>query len=276
MTQPSFTRTRLRSLLLCACAAASAAAIALPANAADASLADRVMQLTRGTKWKKVDEIAVRFDTFHPQGMVKIGDDFYVSSVEITKATTRYAAPVDGYDRDTGAGQGHLFRISAKGDLLGDLKLGEGSMFHPGGIDYDGTSIWVPAAEYRPNSRSIIYRVDPKAMRAEKVFEYGDHIGGLVHDTDANVLHGVSWGSRRFYAWPLDKEGKPTNAEVKPADLRVTNPAQYIDYQDCKYAPPNRMLCSGLNAYRPAPDAAVFRLGGFELINLKDNRPIWQ
>ena len=32
-------------------------------------------------------------------------------------------------------------------------------MYHPGGIDYDGRHIWVPVAEYRPNSRSIIYRV---------------------------------------------------------------------------------------------------------------------
>ena len=35
-------------------------------------------------------------------------------------------------------------------------------MYHPGGIDYDGRHIWVSVAEYRPNSRSIVYRIDPE------------------------------------------------------------------------------------------------------------------
>ena len=105
----------------------------------------------------------------------------------------------DGYDRDTGEGVGHLFKLDLKGNLITDLTLGEGSIYHPGGIDYDGKWIWVPAAEYRPNSRAIIYRVDPAAMKATEVFRYGDHIGGLVHNTENKTLHGVSWGSRRFY-----------------------------------------------------------------------------
>jgi hypothetical protein len=97
-----------------------------------------------------------------------------------------------------------LFKLDMKGNLITDLTLGEGSIYHPGGIDYDGKSIWVPAAEYRPNSRAIIYRVDPVAMKATEVFRYGDHIGGLVHNTENKTLHGVSWGSRRFYTWTLD------------------------------------------------------------------------
>ena len=63
----------------------------------------------------------------------------------------------DGFDRDTGEGVGHLFKLNMKGNLIADLTLGEGSMYHPGGIDYDGQSIWVPVAEYRPNSRAITY-----------------------------------------------------------------------------------------------------------------------
>jgi hypothetical protein len=59
----------------------------------------------------------------------------------------------------------------------------------------------VPVAEYRPNSRSIVYRVDPATMKADEVFRFPDHIGGIVRNTDDNTLHGVSWGSRRFYRW---------------------------------------------------------------------------
>ena len=64
-------------------------------------------------------------------------------------------------------GAGHLFRFDEKGDLLADVPLGEGAIYHPGGIDYDGRHIWVPVAEYRPNSNPIIYRVDPTTMEPE-------------------------------------------------------------------------------------------------------------
>ena len=60
-------------------------------------------------------------------------------------------------------------RSTWQGNLLADLTLGEGTIYHPGGIDYDGTYIWVPVAEYRPNSRSIVYRVDPDTMKATEM-----------------------------------------------------------------------------------------------------------
>lgn len=258
-----------------------ATVVAAPLSAAadetaGTAVGDRFMTLTRGAAWSPAGEITVGFDTFHPQGMVKIGDDFFVSAVNIIQKPEKYETPKDGYDRDAGEGEGHLFKIGPDGKLLGDLSLGEGTMYHPGGIDFDGEYLWVPAAEYRPNSHSIIYRVDPKTMRAEKLFTFADHIGGLVHDIETNTLHGVSWGSRRFYAWPLAEDGKPENADAEPAKLRVMNPAQYIDYQDCHSAGASRMLCSGLNTYRTAPDAEPFRLGGMELVDLKTSRPVWQ
>ena len=63
-----------------------------------------------------------------------------------------------------------------------------------------------------------------------------------------------SWGSRRFYKWILDGDGKVTNADAEPEKLRVMNRALYIDYQDCKYGGRRRMLCSGLNNYKAAAD----------------------
>ena len=208
--------------------------------------------------------------------MVKIGDTFYVSSVEIKVPTTRFPKPVDGYDRDPGQGIGHLFKIDKTGKLIADLPLGEGSIYHPGGVDYDGTSIWVPVGEYRPDSRSIIYRVDPGRMQAVEVFRFADHIGAIVHNTDDNTLHGVSWGSRRFYRWTLDKQGKVTNSEVPPDKLRVMNVSHYVDYQDCKYAGSRRMLCSGVTELRQRPDSPPFRLGGLDLIDLSGGRPLHQ
>jgi hypothetical protein len=223
-----------------------------------------------------VATIPINFKTHHPQGMVKIGDTFFVSSVEITVPTKRFPEPKDGYDRDTGQGTGHLFKIDAKGNLLGSVKLGEGAMYHPGGIDYDGRHIWVPVAEYRPNSRAIIYRVDPQAMTATEVFRFGDHIGGIVHNTDDKTLHGVSWGSRRFYKWTLGGDGKVTNADTPPETLRVPNRAHYIDYQDCHYLGGRRMLCSGLNNYRLVADGPVFPLGGLEIVDLRTDQAVYQ
>jgi uncharacterized protein DUF6454 len=255
---------------------AAGALVATSATAAGDVVAERVQKLTRAVRWQPVAEIQIAFKTHHPQGMVKIGDVFYVSSVEIIKPTTRYPELRDGYDRDTGEGAGHLFKIDAKGNLLADLKLGEGSIYHPGGIDFDGRHIWVPVAEYRPNSRAIVYRVDPQAMKATEVFRFDDHVGGIVHNTEDGTLHGVSWGSRRLYKWALGRDGKVTNAGVAPEKLRVPNRSHYIDYQDCHYVGGRRMLCSGLNNYRMKPDAPAFALGGLELVDLKTDQAIYQ
>jgi hypothetical protein len=241
-----------------------------------AALAERVTKLSRSTQWKPLVAVPINFLTHHPQGMVKIGDTLFVSAVEIKVPTKRFPQPVDGYDRDTGEGVGHLFKIDMKGNLVAEITLGAGSIYHPGGIDYDGRYLWVPVAEYRPNSRSIIYRVDPDTMKAEEVFRFADHVGGLVHDTDDNALHGVSWGSRRFYRWPLDPNGKRTNANEAPDRLRTLNTSHYLDYQDCKYVDDHRMLCSGVTEMRVTPEAPLFRLGGLDLVSLTDGRPLFQ
>jgi hypothetical protein len=240
------------------------------------AVAERVQALTRDSPWKLVESVRMKFATHHPQGMVKIGNAYFVSAVEIKVRTRRFAQSVDGYDRDAGEGVGHLFKADLQGNLLTDLKLGEGAIYHPGGIDYDGKQIWVPVAEYRPNSRSIVYRVDPETMTATEVFRFADHIGGIVHDVDDDSLHGVSWGSRRFYRWTLGRNALVTNATAAPEALRKLNPSHYLDYQDCKYAGSRRMLCTGVTEMRQAPGASPFRLGGIDLVDLRDGRPLHQ
>jgi Family of unknown function (DUF6454) len=252
-----------------------AALSAQPSNSRLA-VADRVDKLTRDSRWKPAGSVPIAFTTHHPQGMVKIGNTLFVSSVEIRTRTKPLPQPVDGLDRDAGQGVGHLFKFDLQGQLIADLKLGEGTIYHPGGIDYDGKFVWVPVAEYRPNSRSIVYRVDPETMTATEVFRFRDHIGGIVHDIDDDTLHGVSWGSRRFYRWAMDRGGKVTNADTPPEQLRRLNSSHYLDYQDCKYAGQHRMLCTGVTEMRPTPDASPFRLGGIDLVSLADGRPLHQ
>jgi hypothetical protein len=247
-----------RAMAMPLVAASLAASLAAAQPDARSIVAERVMKLTRASLWKRVSALPIAFRTFHPQGMVKIGDTFLVSSV----------------DKDGRAG--HLFKIDADGRLVADLRLGEGVIYHPGGIDYDGQNIWVPVAEYRPDSRAIIYRVDPKTMKATEVFRFADHIGALVYNTDDRTLHGVSWGSRRFYRWTFGADGKVSNAATPPEQLRTLNPSHYVDYQDCKYAGGRRMLCTGVTEIRQTPAGAPFRLGGMDLVDLAESRPLHQ
>jgi Family of unknown function (DUF6454) len=229
---------------------------------ADPVVAERVARLTRESSWKLVSSVPVGFRTHHPQGLVKVGDTFVVSSVEV-------------HDRQAGKGTGHLFKMDGSGKLLQHVQLGEGAIYHPGGLDYDGRHVWVPVAEYRPDSRSIVYRVDPGTMKATEVLRFADHIGAIVHDTDDGALHGVSWGSRRFYRWALDAAGTTTNAATPSGRLHTLNPSHYVDYQDCKYAGGRRMLCTGVMEIR-RPGAPPFRLGGMDLVDLRDGRPVHQ
>jgi hypothetical protein len=237
---------------------------------------DLVPGLTRDTPWKLVRSTPVAFPTHHPQGMVRIGDALFVSSVEVKTRTRRFAQPVDGYDRDAGEGTGHLFKMDMNGSLLADVTLGEGTAYHPGGLDYDGRHIWVAVAEYRPNSRSIVYRVDPGTLKAVEVMRVADHLGAVAHDTDARTLHAVSWGSRRFYRWTVADDGTVTNASVPIEEVRTLNGSHYVDYQDCKYAGGHLMLCSGLSEIRRSDGGPSVRLGGLDLIDTRDLRPVHQ
>ena len=182
-------------------------AVTVASAQARPDLAERLSTVTRDSMWTRVAAIPLGFGAHHPQGLAKVGDAYFLSSVEIKVRTKRFDKPVGGHDRAAGEGVGHLFKFDADGRLIAGVTLGEASMYHPGGIDFDGTSIWVPVAEYRPHSRSILYRVDPSTLKAVEVLRFADHIGAVVRNLEDGSLHGVSWGSRRFYRWTIDRDG---------------------------------------------------------------------
>lgn len=226
--------------------------------------------LTKQSEWKLSETVMLDFNAFHTQGMVKIDDHFYVSAVEVTQPTQTYGKSDNLWDftltRTVGEGRGWLFKFDQSGALIDKVELTDGAAFHPGGIDYDGEYIWVPVAEYRPNSASSIYRVDPDTMQATLSFNVKDHIGNMVHNTDRGVFYGTSWGSRRIYQWRIDFDpiGK---GEVKD-EIWHANPTHYIDYQDCQYQATNYMLCAGVQKYQ-TPQGEM-QIGGIELIDLSE------
>jgi hypothetical protein len=228
-------------------------------------------RLTRQARWRRVDAVPLRFNAHHPQGMVRIGHDLYVSSVEVTRQTRPLptTSPRGRYDRDEGAGVGHLFRFNLQGELISDLKIGEGPIYHPGGIDFDGRHLWVAVAEYRPDSRSIVYRIDPHHPERPIVREIArvdDHLGGIAHWIEARTLFGISWGSRRF----LQLSPGSSAWQTRP------NRSFYIDYQDCHYLGRGEAICGGLRQYRRDNDGTRLSLGGIELLNLRTGLPIHQ
>jgi hypothetical protein len=223
------------------------------------SFSETFERLTSTADWKLVRETRLKFRTYHPQGLLKIGDRFLLSSVETFKGSNGDAAP----GLRSRSGRGHLFLFDQDGEVIQGLSLGEGARFHPGGIDSDGRFVWIPVAEYRPDSASIIYRLDLADLQLQEVFRVDDHIGGLAVDAERDRLYGVSWGSRRIYSWDLG--GQPISTKM--------NPSHYIDYQDCKSVGRGKAVCSGLNSF-PGPDNRRFTLGGLDLVDLERGIPL--
>src|SRR2546423_7024738 len=120
-------------------------------------VADRAAKLTRDSAWKSAGAVRLQFRTWHPQGLVKIDRTLFLSSVEVRSSDRR-------------EGVAHLFKIDMAGARVASLALGEGAVYHPRGIDYDRRDIWVPGGEYRPDNRSIVYRLHPPSIEASPAF----------------------------------------------------------------------------------------------------------
>lgn len=267
------TRTRLTALTAAVALALGGAAVATAhaeegraPRAADTSLADGFSKVTRSTDWQLTSKLKLDFPTFHTEGIAFTPDHIFLSSVEILEPTVKYPTPQGGYDRTAGKGVGHLFVMDKLGNLQKDITLGEGDMYHPGGIDFDGTNVWVPVAQYRPNSSAIVYRVDATSLAVHKQFEVKDHFGGIVLDQTTGHLVGNTWGSRRFAEWNL-----------KGVELKTWENADFfIDYQDCQYVPSAKMLCAGVTNLPQTPSAggtaATYELGGVALIDLRSHQ----
>lgn len=261
----------MRRMLIAGLAVSLTAAALLPASAQaeqqhhDDPVAVAFAATTRSTAWQQVQKIPLRFATHHPQGFALVGDKILMSTVEIIEAPVRYPVPIDGYDRSPGRGVGHVLVIDRQGTLVRDLILGEGTVYHPGGIDFDGESVWVPVAEYRPNSKAIMYQIDPLTWQVSEAFRVRDHVGGVVRDRVSGIVYGVSWGSRRLYTW--------TAAGHQLS--RQANDDHFIDYQDCDYVGWRKQICSGITGL-PRADGGSYELGGIALRDLRDDRILHQ
>lgn len=181
----------------------------------ESSPEDAISVLMNYKSLKLVDKIPLRFDTYHVQGL-EITKQFY------------FVTSVDAEQR-----RGWLSRVDRQNaGLISKKELTNANFIHPGGIQFDGRFLWIPNAEYKRESRTIIYGIDPDSLKIRRSFSVDDHIGAIASDGE-NHLYGVNWDALCFYTWDLN--GNQTN--------KVDSPTS-IAYQDIKYFG-DKLLCSG-------------------------------
>ncbi|MFQ5973949.1 MAG: DUF6454 family protein [Alphaproteobacteria bacterium] len=172
-------------------------------------------------------------------------------------------------DRHPRRGRGFLFRFGGSGELVAQTQLGEGDVFHPGGMAFDGEWLWVPVAEYRPKSSSIIYRIDPRSLRAAEAGRVADHIGGVVRDPKRNRLYGLDWGSEAVYEWQLDSNLRLIDSAIPPRPIDRPEHIRSIEYQDCHHVAGSHFLCGGVSA-------DPVRWGGLDLVHVDTSTAVHQ
>lgn len=223
----------------------------------------KALMSTNPNEWQLVESIDLKFDTYHPQGMLKVDDTFYITTIKVERRPryTRQGKQVSVMDE--GAGKGYLMQFDAGGNLLKCIELCEGAIFHPGGMDFDGRYIWVPITKYYPYSRSLIVRVDVRNHQVEKVCYVDDSIGAIIHDTDNNILVGANWDADEFLTWQLDSALEVKDAELTAAERRHANTAKHLAIQDSKYIGGGKMVGFGLK------NGPKGRVGGFDVIDTR-------
>lgn len=123
-------------------------------------------------------------ELFHVQGLALGARRLWITSV----------------DRRHRRGYLHEFD-RASGRIVRRIELTDGARFHPGGISIDGDSIWVPVAELRPDSSSVLLEIDAATLHVRRRIRVADHLG-CVAVAQGRLIAG-NWDSRLFYVADL-------------------------------------------------------------------------
>jgi|GEM_PF-6968303 len=214
------------SVIVLACFGVSAASAALPP-------AEALKALPSFDKWIAHPPLDLPFATAHPQGLIKIGSSFFLTTVDQSKE----------------AGAIIRFQLSGDGAVSEILRteLKEGNRYHPGGMDLNPNSgkIWLPLAEYQRNSWSSLLEIDPDTLKFRKLTEMKDHIGTVVYDAPANIARLINWGTNGTYSVPLAVGGDcPPRLPKLPRGPGQTSGG--YEYQDCKFIGSSMAICSGV------------------------------
>jgi hypothetical protein len=129
-------------------------------------------------------------------------------------------------ERETRKGRLHRFSLET-GEATAAVEIQQGEQFHPGGLDHDASTLWIPLAEYRRESSAVIERRDKRTLRAIASWPVADHLGCLARLPEG-VIAG-NWDSRLLHRISV-AGGPPVFAPVR----KDSNPSA-VRYQDMKY-----------------------------------------
>lgn len=229
----------------------------------------QTLTTTPSNDWQLVDSIPLQFDTYHPQGIVKVGEEFYLTSVKTERRPKYSRKGKEIKVADEGSGKGYLFRFNTQGQLLQTIELWDRTMFHPGGMDFDGKYIWIPVTKYYPYSRSFIARIDIRTHEIEKIGYVDDSVGAIIYNPDDNTLIGANWNADEFITWNLDEHSQIINPTLPIEQRRTLNADKHLAIQDAKYIGNYILLGFGLKT------GSKGIIGGFDLIDTRTFKQIY-
>jgi Family of unknown function (DUF6454) len=199
---------------------------------------DLLMHLDTFDNWINVANIDLTFETYHPQGIVKIGDDFFLTATDGSRA-------------------GYIIKFQVKSfrepaALVRQVQLTDPSFtnrIHPGGIDYDAARnrIWCPLAEKFAATSASILTIDPDNLSYDNLGYIRDHLGTTIVDPENKRIRMIDYHTG-MYSFQLTPGG------TFPPDIHTAEkfvlPDEPIEYQDCKHLGQRYALCGGTGPHR--------------------------
>ena len=222
------------------------------------AVTSRLISTSDSRDWHHVGGFDLDFETDHPQGLLRVGSEWFLSTVRIPEGEP-------GAPDLTVPGDGQLIAAHRDGDHGAErwrMKLSEGMVYHPGGLATDGRYIYVPVSEYRPDSSAHIYVIDPASQEIVERHEFPDHIGALSIDAERKRIYGMSWAARRIYVWDFEWNLIYANKNL----------IENVNYQDIDFVGGNLLACSGVAHFEL--NGMTIDVGGIDLIDANTWLPV--
>ena len=148
---------------------------------------------------------------------------------------------------------------------VGDDRLSNAQLDHPGGFDFDGECFWIPVAKSNPSGPSAIIRIKKdlqtpfESWKPKLAFIVDDHIGAIASQSKTGLLLGANWDTKQIYEWSID--GKLLS-RTERSRWAADDPNWALAVQDWKYAGvdglnPQTVLVAGGLDKSPLRDAAL-------------------
>jgi len=142
---------------------------------------------------------------------------------------------------------------------VAERNISQGALYHPGGLQVSGSSLWIPIAEYRANSSARILELDAMTLAERRSLAVPDHIGAVATDGKTFVL-GANWDARKLYRWNLD--GKLLETHDNPGTLAIQDMkwsggviyAGGLDKKACRVDQLDPATLTLLRSSTPGPD----------------------